>query len=171
MNWLNKNMVVDDLLNQLRKHYPELKFIEGEQFCWSPKTQEVIYKVGSENDEAIWSLLHETSHALLGHTTFHSDIELLRLEVAAWDKANQLAVNYKVQIDEEHVQDCLDTYRDWLYSRSICPECNAKSLQQGDFVHYRCFNCHKIWRVSGNRFGRAYRITKRIPAEAEILFT
>jgi hypothetical protein len=57
----------------------------------------------------------------------------------------------------------LDTYRDWLYKRSICPTCTAKCLQQGDFVHYRCFNCHTTWRVTASRFCRAYRRQKDVP--------
>jgi hypothetical protein len=160
-----------DLLNKLKTLFPELKFTAGQQFCWSPESGEIIYKAGSKSQAAKWSLLHETGHALLGHSTYHADVELLRLEVAAWEKANQLAAEFRIKIDQSHIQDCLDTYRDWLYRRSICPDCNAKCLQQGDFINYRCFNCHKLWRVSSNRFGRAYRSTKKISAEAEILFT
>jgi hypothetical protein len=162
---------MNELLKQLKNRFPGLKFTAGQQFCWSPESGEIIYKKGSKTAEATWSLLHETGHALLGHTTYQADIELLRLEVAAWGEARQLAVDLGLSIDEEHIQDCLDTYRDWLYGRSICPDCSAKCLQQGDFVHYRCFNCHKIWRVSSNRFSRAYRSSKKISAGAEILFT
>ena len=160
-----------DLINRLQIMFPDLKFRAGPQFCWSPQTGEVIYKKNFKSDEANWSLLHETGHAILGHTTYQADTELLRLEVAAWHKANQLAAELGLKIDADHIQDCLDSYRDWLYRRSICPACTTKCLQQGDFVHYRCFNCHKIWRVSSNRFSRAYRSTNKISAEAEILFT
>lgn len=111
----------------------------------------------------VWSLLHETGHALLDHTSYKADFELLRLEVEAWERAKLLAADLDVAIDEDHIQDCLDTYRDWLFKRSICPQCNTKCLQQGDFVHYRCFNCHTVWRVSSSRFCRAYRSTKNVP--------
>lgn len=115
---------------------------------------------------ATWSLLHETGHALLGHTSYVADIELLKLEVAAWDRAKQLAKELGTSIDENHIQDCLDTYRDWLDKRSICPNCGTKSIQTDKGSKYRCFNCHTTWRVSNNRFGRAYRQTEDAPATA-----
>jgi hypothetical protein len=134
-------------ISKLQASFPHLKFTAGSQFYWSPETQEIFYNIAADGQKSVWSLLHETGHALLGHATYKADMELLRLEVG-------------LQINEEHIQDCLDTYRDWLYKRSICPSCNTKCLQQGDFVHYRCFNCHTTWRVSSNRFVRTYRRTK-----------
>lgn len=145
------------LIADLAKRYPELRFTPGKQFYWSPETGEIFYKEKAGTDKAAWSLLHETGHALLGHKNYKADFELLKLEVAAWERARELAADAGIEIDEDHIQDCLDTYRDWLYKRSICPRCTTKSLQQGDFVHYRCFNCHAVWKVTANRFCRAYR--------------
>lgn len=150
------------LISRLRADYPDLRFTAGQQFCWSPETGEIFYKTAATGPTAVWSLLHETGHALLRHHNYQADFELLRLEVAAWDKARQLASNLSLAIDEEHIEDCLDTYRDWLHKRSICPTCAIKCLQQDDFVHYRCFNCHTTWQVSASRFCRAYRSTKRL---------
>ena len=152
---------MEAVLKQLRSRYPNLTFRPGDAFDWSPETQEIIYKQHGGEAPAAWSLLHETCHALLDHTRYGSDVELLLLEVAAWDKARQLGAELGVIIDEDYVQDCLDTYRDWLYARSICPRCGTKSIQQADLKHYRCFNCHELWRVSPSRFCRAYRATKR----------
>ncbi len=149
-------------LNKLKLLYPELIFKPGKQFCWSPESGEVIYNAGATGDSASWSLLHETGHALLKHTSYQADFQLIRLEVAAWEKAKELAAQLGVGIDEDHIQDCLDTYRDWLYKRSICPGCHSKCLQQDDYMHYRCFNCHTTWRVTPSRFCRAYRATKNI---------
>lgn len=145
------------LIERLQVSHPQLKFTAGPQFCWSPETGEIFYKPGLKGSRAKWSLLHETGHALLGHVGYKADFELLRLEMEAWERAKQLASDFDITIDEDHIQNCLDTYRDWLYKRSICPKCSTKSLQQPDFIHYRCFNCHAVWRVSANRFGRAYR--------------
>ncbi len=150
------------LINKLRFAFPHLKFVGGTQFYWSPESGEIFYNSRANSAHAQWSLLHETGHALLGHTSYKADYELVRLEVAAWDRAKQLAAQFSLSIDEEHIQDCLDTYRDWLYKRSICPNCGTQSLQQGDYVHYRCFNCHKVWRVTASRFCRAYRRHKDI---------
>jgi hypothetical protein len=151
------------IIAKLSSEFPNLRFKAGKEFCWSPETDEIIYNINASGKNAVWSLLHETGHALLRHTTYKADFELLRLEIAAWEKAIQIADKVSTKIDEEHIQDCLDTYRDWLYKRSICPNCTAKCLQQNDFVHYRCFNCHTIWRVTANRFCRAYRSTKNVP--------
>jgi hypothetical protein len=161
-------MVMQALITKLQAAFPELRFTAGSQFCWSPETGEIFYKAAARGQQASWSLLHETGHALLGHQSYRGDFELLRLEVAAWEQANDVAGTVDISIDEDHIQDCLDTYRDWLYKRSICPTCTTKCLQQDDFVHYRCFNCHTTWRVSSSRFCRAYRTTKHIPRAASV---
>ena len=152
---------MERLLNKLRLTYPGVRFVSGSVFCWSPETQEVMFTDQGEAGTAHWSLLHETSHALLNHKTYSSDFELLQLEVMAWEKAKELASDFSVKIDENHIQDCLDSYRDWIYARSVCPHCGVKSLQQSDLKHYRCFNCHETWQVTPSRFCRAYRATKR----------
>jgi hypothetical protein len=160
---------MEELVAKLTKDFPSIKFSPGKQFCWSPETHEVIYRQNSKSDESSWSLLHETGHAVLQHKTYQADVALLRLEVEAWTKAKDLASNYGIEIGEDHIEDCLDTYRDWLYKRSICPTCNAKCLQQEDFIHYKCFNCHTVWKVSPNRFCRAYRSTKNVSSAAGLI--
>lgn len=150
-----------ELLKQLQTTFPDLKFTAGNKFYWSPETSEIVYSKRASGKRARWSLLHETGHALLVHTSFKADYELIKLEVEAWQQAKSIAKLLDIAIDEDHIQDCLDTYRDWIYRRSICPNCNTKCLQQGDFVHYRCFNCHTVWSVSANRFNRSYRTTKQ----------
>jgi hypothetical protein len=154
---------MQQLIAKLHQTYPQLTFTAGKQFCWSPETSEIFYRAAAPGKTASWSLLHETGHALLEHQTYKADFELLRLEIAAWERARELADDLKITIDEDHIQDCLDTYRDWLYKRSICPTCSTKCLQQSDYVHYRCFNCHTVWKVSANRFCRAYRSTRNVP--------
>lgn len=157
---------MQQLLTKLQAQYPKLRFTSGKQFCWSPETGEIFYKQSATDSHAAWALLHETGHALLGHLTYRADFELLRLEVAAWETACELARKLEVSIDENHIQDCLDTYRDWLYKRSICPSCNTKCLQQDDYLYYRCYNCHTTWKVTASRFCRAYRSTKKVAQPA-----
>ena len=151
-----------DQLSKLQEHFPNLRFKAGEQFSWSPETGEIIYKKGASGPKSVWSLLHETGHALLRHKSYKADFELLRLEIDAWQRARELAEELDVKIDENHIEDCLDTYRDWLYKRSICPNCSTKSLQQDDYIHYHCFNCGTVWKVTASRFCRAYRSTKNV---------
>lgn len=153
------------LLSKLQRDFPELSFKGGDTFLWSPKNREIIYRQASDaNPLAQWSLLHEVGHALLLHQRYESDFELLTLEVDAWAKAEELAAGYDVKIDPHHIQDCLDTYRDWLYQRSTCPTCTNCSLQDDPWI-YLCHNCGTAWKVSTSRLCRPYRRTqKRVPA-------
>ena len=148
---------MQELLQKLRADYPHLSFQEGDTFYWSPKNQTVTYAPGSTQPEvAMWSLLHEVCHGILGHKNYTTDFELVQLEVAAWQQARALAKTYDIKIDPEHVQDCLDTYRDWLHMRATCPTCSTVSTQK-DSNTYECFNCHTNWHVSNSRFCRPYR--------------
>jgi hypothetical protein len=145
------------LFANLKSQLPGIKFVPGQTFYWSPKDQTVFYndnRLGSVNGQL--ALLHESAHALLKHTEYTSDFELVMMEVAAWEEAKQLAVKYKIEIDDEHIQDCLDTYRDWLHQRSTCPRCGVNCLQETTKL-YRCHNCNNVWEVSTSRFCRPYR--------------
>lgn len=155
---------MEKIISLLVQKYPSISFVEGKTFYWSPETSEVFYgKSEAEDSSAIWSLLHETGHAVLGHKSYQADFELIKLEMLAWEKAKELSKILKLpSINEDHIQDCLDTYRDWLYARSVCPYCNTKSLQQSNLNRYRCFNCHSTWKVTPSRFCRAYRSVKNI---------
>lgn len=148
------------LLDSLQSAFPSLRFTPGATFYWSPESREVFYKATPADTNQTWSLLHETGHGLLEHQTYQTDVELLKMEVAAWDKARELAAQFGISIDEEHIEDCLDTYRDWLHARSICPSCTTKCLQQSDMHSYKCHNCHTVWKVTPSRFCRAYRSVK-----------
>jgi hypothetical protein len=160
---------MEKLIESLKIAYPDLNFTPGNTFCWSPETGEVFYKATEPSEHQVWSLLHETGHALLKHTQYKADLELVRMEVVAWQKAQELAKLFGTIIDEDHIQNCLDTYRDWLYRRSICPSCTTKCLQQSDMNHYRCFNCHTTWKVTPSRFCRSYRSVKNIKKPISVL--
>lgn len=152
-----KEPAFDTILADLTKNNPNLQFVAGDCFYWSPAKRQVYYKQAAEGQTAVYSLLHEVGHGLLAHKRYKLDFELLQLEVAAWEHAKQLGAHYGITISEDHIQDCLDSYRDWLYRRSICPSCTAKALQQDDQPMYRCFNCHTTWHVTPSRFCRPYR--------------
>ena len=148
----------EKLLKKLRQDYPSFSFKADTSNHWSPETKQVFYKKNQPQPIRMWSLLHELAHALLTHTSYNSDFELIKLEVKAWEEAKSLGLAYDVVIDEEHVQDCLDTYRDWLHKRSTCPTCELRSAQKNEHT-YECFNCGTSWQVSSARFARAYRRT------------
>lgn len=154
------NCTMTNLIKLLVQDYPQLQFEAGETYSWSPKNGQIIYQLRVLNKEVgSWSLLHEASHALLNHRTYESDFELLLLEVAAWERAKRLAKQYGLQINDDHIQDCLDTYRDWLHKRSTCPQCTTRGLQATP-TSYKCLNCFNQWGVTSARFCRSYRKTK-----------
>lgn len=155
-----------NILKRLATLAPQVHFKAGDVFFWSPAKQLITYRPEALAEPVgHWALLHELAHALLGHTHYRSDLELLLLEVAAWDKARALGRQLDLEIDDEHIQDCLDTYRDWLHQRSTCPTCGAVSLQQSS-RQYRCFNCSTTWQVSASRFCRPYRMRKYAKKES-----
>ena len=144
------------LLTAVHKDHPAIELVQGDHFHWSPAKNRIMYTDVSHNDVPEVTLLHELAHALLHHSTFTTDYELLLMEVEAWEKALTLGKKYKVAITDEYVQNCLDTYRDWLYMRSTCPSCGSNSLQESSKT-YRCFNCQTTWSVSSSRLCRPYR--------------
>lgn len=155
---MNITVDMEVLLGRIAQDYPDLKFIESAHFSWHAGKKHVSYRrVGKNTERNMWALLHELGHALLDHADYRYDIELLQMEVAAWEKARELAEHYRLQIDEDYIQDCLDSYRDWLHLRATCPVCYSRSLQASP-SHYSCCNCQTAWQVSRSRLCRPYRL-------------
>lgn len=134
---------INSVLQELKSLQPDITFVPGNNFVWSSSNKSITY-INNDSPESIWALIHETAHAKLGHTSYNSDQHLLKMEVEAWHEAKALASKLDVQIDSDHIEDCLDTYRDWLHQRSSCPSCNVVTLQNNNRT-YKCFNCHKSW--------------------------
>jgi hypothetical protein len=150
------------LLSFVKASMPKgCKIVNANAFYWSPRTKTLHFveeRLSDTTGQA--ALVHEACHALLGHTKYSTDAELLMLEVDAWGKAKELATGIGLDIDPEHIEDCLDTYREWLYARSTCPTCRTTSLQT-DKTMYQCISCGASWRVSPSRFCRVYRMRSR----------
>ncbi len=152
---------MQSILNNLQKILPTIKFEDSSTFYWSPQSNSIFMnKTALKTEAGIWALLHESGHAFLKHKEYKTDVGLLHLEVAAWQSAQFLSHKISLRINEEHIQDCLNTYRDWLYSRSTCPTCALNSLQV-DQTTYLCLNCYSRWSVSKSRFCRPYRMQDR----------
>jgi len=139
---------IDSLLPKLIADFPEITFLPGPRFSWSPSKKTVFYDESEPSDVAL--LLHELSHGLLGHQSYAKDVELLAMEASAWGKARELAADYKVKIDPNQREDHLDTYRDWLHDRSTCPSCQATGYQTKKDT-YTCVACGQTWRVNEAR--------------------
>jgi hypothetical protein len=148
---------MDQLVRKLRADYPTLSFSVGDAACWSPGISHVYYTLDKQWGAA--GLFHELAHALLGHSDYRSDMDLLAKEIEAWEKARVISGTYGISLDENHLQDCLDTYRDWLHKRSTCPTCNVNGLQTS-LERYSCVNCGHAWNVSSSRLCRPYRRSK-----------
>ncbi len=135
------NSLLDkELLNSVRVDYPELRFISGAKFAFRPPRTIVI---GPEEDYWDLLLLHEVGHAVCGHKTFRMNVERLKMESEAWEKARELAEKYQVTIDEDIIQDELDTYRDWLHQKSRCPVCGLTRFETPDGA-YHCPRCENF---------------------------
>ena len=145
-------------LNDIQMAFPQFNFEQHEVFHWSPRYNSVYYNPEQVKQESsMFQLLHELSHALLGHIHYGSGIELLKMETAAWQKAQELASDYGLTIKSKHIERCLDSYRDWLYMRSRCPNCQTVSAEIQSNT-YHCFNCLQKWTVPKDQRSRHYRV-------------
>lgn len=124
-------------VNRLKTDYPEFVFRSGKKYLFRPP-KTIVWGQDEYCSELL--LLHELSHALLGHRDFGTDVERLKMERQAWAKARELAAIYKVKIDEDLIQEELDTYREWLHQKSRCPKCGLTRFQTPDKV-YHCPKC------------------------------
>jgi hypothetical protein len=141
-----------DLVSRIRQDFEHAyRFKRSRVFTWAASENTIYYSTAkSASENPVWSLLHELGHAELGHRTYHDDLELLIMEVAAWQKAKHLAEEYHLVIEDEHIDECLSSYRNWLHQRSRCVECKMHALQI-DRTTYECYNCLTKWQVPTSR--------------------
>ena len=129
-----------ELLDRLKVDFPDFKFREGRKYAFLPPRTIVL---GPKEPCTDLLLLHEVSHAILKHRDFKTDVERLKMEVSAWEKARELAKTYSVTIDEDVIQEELDTYRDWLHKKSRCPRCGLTRFETPD-GQYHCPKCENF---------------------------
>lgn len=156
---------IDSLVSSIARSHPSLTLQSGDDFSWNPDTNTLTYGDMSTTHSTSL-LLHELAHALLKHNSYTRDIELIKIEREAWDHARQiLAHEYGVTIPESVAEDSLDTYRDWIHKRSLCPSCGINGVQESRTV-YRCIHCHQRWTVNEARTCRLKRtrINKNTPS-------
>ncbi len=149
---------ISSVFSRLQKDFSDIAFVAGVDFQWSPDTSTITHPPITTREE-LSQLLHEVSHALLGHLSYPSDIALIDMERQAWQHAiEQLAPRYglRLGVEDDIVQNTLDSYRLWLSARSTCPECS--SIGQGlNKSNYRCLACGQSWRVNEARTCRLKR--------------
>lgn len=139
-------------LKDIFSAFPEVNFQPGEQLAWQPEYSIVTYPDTDKVDVSIYyGLIHEVAHSKLDHKTFEHDIELLKMERDAWDLAKKLAAdNFGAPLKTEYAEECLDSYRDWLYLRSKCPKCQLVGFQVSQNA-YSCPHCLIDWSVPESR--------------------
>lgn len=153
---------ITSLLNSLHTTHPHLTFEQGDDFHWDYNQQTIYYPAPTSDSSWPAHLLHELAHAKLQHHSYTRDIELIRLEREAWTYARTtLAVIYEIQIDTEVIESAMDSYRDWLHSRSTCPACHATGYEVKKHT-YTCMACSEQWNVNEARLCnlKRYRIKK-----------
>lgn len=140
---------ITSLRKSLQTAYPQFLLVKGDDFYWSPKDSTITYS--TQTPQAAERLLHEYSHAILGHVSYRRDIELIAHERDAWNHAKTvLAPQFGTRVAADVIEDDLDTYRDWLHARSTCPHCTATGLQT-DAKEYTCVACRGKWTVNEAR--------------------
>ncbi|MCX6728834.1 MAG: ImmA/IrrE family metallo-endopeptidase [Candidatus Saccharibacteria bacterium] len=132
------------LIKNLKSDFPQFNFQKSSSFLWSHSDNTVYY---TDKKDDFRFLFHELAHALLNHVDYGRDIELIAMESQAWDRAKEIASSYEVVIDDDYIQDNLDTYRDWMHERSTCPSCSANGIQIKK-KNYRCLACSHQWHVN-----------------------
>ncbi len=146
------------LVAKLRRDFPQFRFQNASVSRWSSQEKTIYYvKTASPRNQAI--LLHELGHALCNHTGYEQDIELLTLEREAWQTARSLAATYGVPVDDDVIENHLDTYREWLHARSRCPHCHSAGVQRTSLEYY-CVLCEKAWTANDARQCSLRRYTK-----------
>lgn len=140
----------NSLVKVLQKAFPELTFKESDDFRWSPQ-EKTVYFDGNASDNSVSELLHETAHGLLSHADYDRDIQLLGIERDAWTHAQTiLAPRFGVTIDQDLIEDALDSYRDWLHARSLCPDCRQTGIQNSHDTYF-CLGCDSSWQTNEAR--------------------
>jgi hypothetical protein len=142
------------LFTAVEADFPTVRFKLADIFSWSAEEKTIYYD--PKADHAAWSLLHELGHMKHEHNTYSTDARLIRMEVEAWQAAKLYAKHYGQTISDEHIENCMDSYRNWQHLRSKCPICTQTGVEKKS-GSYHCINCQHNWNVTTSRFCRVYR--------------
>lgn len=135
-------------LTSLISAYPNFSFKSGKKFKFRP--QKTIYYISPasfetslpKNSPETFPLLlcHELAHALLGHFSYKTDLERLKIEVAAWEETKKLCKKFQLAFSDELMNLELDSYRIWLDQKSRCKNCGMTRFETKNGV-YLCPRC------------------------------
>ena len=131
-------------LSLVKSSYPDFSFRPGKKFLFRPK-RSIFYQTSlapGENFRLL--LLHELSHALLGHFSYDTALSRLKIERDAWAKTRLLCKEFSVPFDASFAEDNLDTYRNWVHKKTLCPTCQHTCLEL-DGERLFCPFCEKTF--------------------------
>lgn len=128
---------MDDLITSLEQDFPDLHFTYGKRFSFRPPKTIVIGP--DEGEKTPMLLFHELGHALSGKHSYKTAVERLKIESIAWSEGKKayerclVSGRYSLpDWDDDFVEESLDTYRDWLHSKSKCKNCGLTMFQNQD---------------------------------------
>ncbi len=138
-----------NLLSQIAHDYPDFTLKPGARFTWKPP-KTIVYEPETAYPPLYFALLtlHELGHAVSKHKDYKTTVERLKIESEAWSAARRLFIKYqKSDIlpanwawDTDFVENHLDTYRDWLHTKTTCKTCGLTMYQTPD-GSYHCPFC------------------------------
>ena len=157
-----------EFVERLTQDFKEVKFKQGaRRFSCQLRGSVFVIFLGPPCPKYGLLTLHELGHALSKHKDYTVDVQRVKIESEAWERAKTVYLKYanegkislknknnkvkdKAKIaellpewDEDFVQEKLDTYRDWLHTKSRCKKCGLTCYQTEDGV-YRCPRCESF---------------------------
>ncbi len=151
-------VTIDDeirFVERLERDFPGMEFRWGcQRFSYREiKSKKTVF-LGQPQPNFGLLALHEVGHGLSGHKDYKTLIQRLKNESEAWERAKTLLLQYrerthsdeqnKIPIwDEEFVQTQLDTYREWIHTKTQCKKCGLTMYQTGD-SSFHCPRCESF---------------------------
>lgn len=144
-----------DFIQALQQEFPQFTFKSAQRFSFHPP-KTIKYHENEPVSPAYFALLtlHELGHALSKHKDYKTSVERIKIESEAWQRAKTVllqhlenapqnlseAQNWRAIIpdltwDEDFAEAQLDTYRDWLHTKSTCPTCGLTRYEANGKWH------------------------------------
>lgn len=135
-------MQLSKIITQLSADFPDFDFTYGKRFSFRPPKNIVIGPYEGKN--TLLLVFHELGHAISGEYQYNLAVERLKIESKAWQEAKKIYELCKTNDkypdlpswDDEFVEENLDTYRNWLHTKSRCLSCGLTMLQKPDRSWY-----------------------------------
>ncbi len=133
---------------ELIAQYPTFRFLPAGYFAYDAAEDVINYDPAElKSVQGKLALLHEISHASLGHFHYRFDFELFVMEARAWHMTRKLAKKHNVEVNDDYIESCIDSYDEWLSKRATCPKCQTFNIQSVP-NEFQCYHCETSWQVS-----------------------